>query len=329
MCKLKQKLMAGITAGAVVLGTVSSAFAGNWMEPAMASVGSLIGILLAVMLTPTTILIPGLPMNIDPVQIAEEAGLLVMMMNAKDQWQPKPQKEYKEAAQSNGGGGGGGGGDIDNNTTSLVATLSFQVASLHNVGIEAIDVGPALSDVISAETRNDILTKLGTFQPSTGTSSSSNTNNNTTGNQNPPGAGSCAAPYTICEREVTDTEKAEIAVRQEQNQQWFATAGIAHAELGMKSVYQAIVNDGGAIDATGASASQEEVKVAMANAKNVKVQDLTGLIGIAVNTVMAQKIVALMNLELAQRLNQGNMLQGSTLTIEAAKALRKTGGLEH
>ena len=38
----------------------------------------------------------------------------------------------------------------------------------------------------------------------------------------------------------------------------------------------------------------------------------------------AQKIVALMNLELAQRLNQGNALQGSTLVIEAARALPNT-----
>ena len=49
--------------------------------------------------------------------------------------------------------------------------------------------------------------------------------------------------------------------------------------------------------------------------------------GTATDVVSAMKIVTMMNMELAQRLNQGNMLQGATLTIEAARALSDTAGI--
>ncbi len=319
MCKLKQKLMAGIVAGAITCASTTGV-AGDWTGPAITAAGSLVGVFSS-LLAPMLVVMPG-TLNVDAVQIAEEVGLLLMMRNAKDEWKPKPQKEYQQAAGANGGGSGDGGGDI-NGSDSLTKTLGFQVAALYNVGIEAIDVGPELSEVISSDTRGKILSELEPFQVATGTASSTGDEDNDLS-----GAGSCTAPYTICEKELTSDEKTVMNTRQEQNQQWFATAGIAHAELGMKSVYQAMVNDGGVL--AGSGASQEEIKAAMASGMaNIKVQDLSNLIGIAVNTVMAQKIVALMNLELAQRLNQGNMLQGSVLTIEAANALRKAGELEH
>ena len=323
MCKLKQKLMAGIVAGTVVFGVTPGMAGSAWTGIAINSLVSIGGDLLSYLGADRVIWMAPAG-NLDPIQLAEEVGVLTAMKKVKYEWKPKPQKEYQEAAQSNGGGSGGGGGDI-NGSDSLTKTLGFQAASLYNVGIEAIGVGPALSEIISDSTREDILSKLESFQTSTGTASFSSSSN---GDQNPPGAGSCAAPYTICEEEVTTEQQTELNLRQEQNKQWFATAGIAHAELGMKSVYQAMINDGGLL--AGSAAAQEEIRAAMADGKNsIKVQDLSGLIGIAVNTVMAQKIVALMNLELAQRLNQGNMLQGSILTIEAARALTKTGGLQH
>lgn len=326
MCKLKQKLMAGIVAGTVVFGVTPGMAGSAWTGIAINSLVSIGGDLLSY-LGANKVIWMAPAGNLDPIQLAEEVGVLTMMKKVKYEWKPKPQKEYQEAAGANGGGSGGGGGDI-NGSDSLTKTLGFQAASLYNVGIEAIGVGPALSEIISDSTREDILSKLEPFQTSTGRASSSSSSSSSSGNQNPPGAGSCEAPYTICEEEVTTEQQTELNLRQEQNKQWFATAGIAHAELGMKSVYQAMINDGGLL--AGSAAAQEEIRAAMADGKNsIKVQDLSGLIGIAVNTVMAQKIVALMNLELAQRLNQGNMLQGSILTIEAAKALRKTGDLQH
>ena len=314
MASLKQKLMVGVMAGTIALAPVAGMAKGAsaWAGLAASAVGGVVSNVVAFKGADTIIWMPGTA-NTDPAQIAAEVGVLQAIKKVKYNWKPQPEKEYERAANSNGGSSGSGGGDPGVN--SLTKTLGFEVGSLQNVGIEAIGVGPELSAIISTDTRTQILGELEAFQPTSGATSEEKADT---------GAGSCSAPYTICQKELTSNEKTALNTRQEQNQQWFGTAGIAHAELGLKSVYQAIVDDGGAIGAVGASASSEEIKVAMSNAQNVKVQDLTGLIGIAQNTVMAQKIVALMNLELAQRLNQGNMLQGSALTIDAARALRKT-----
>ena len=123
-------------------------------------------------------------------------------------------------------------------------------------------------------------------------------------------------------------EEDAVRTTQKVNEQNFGTAGIAHAELGLKSVQQAIANDGdSAVGNAGTKVGSDQANASLATSQTTSVQDLSKLIGTGANTAAAQKIVALMNLELAQRLNQGNMMQGAALTIEAARAFPKTSGI--
>ena len=123
---------------------------------------------------------------------------------------------------------------------------------------------------------------------------------------------------------MKSAEEEAVIARQQQNEQNFATAGVAHAELGLMSVQQAMANDKSSLSREEMKASIEKIRKEMENGKAVTAQDLSTLIGTGSNTVAAMKIVSLMNLELAQRLNQGNMMQGATLAAEAARALTQT-----
>ena len=309
MNSLKQKLMAGVTAGMMLLSSpvLAEGSTGNWTSVALSSLGTVVSAITTFFMKGTTVVM--LAVNVDAPQLVMEYLVYDQVVDIKDKWDPEPADTYQKAAESNGGGGSsGGGGGTDGPSVTLASTqkLPFVTASLINVGIEAIGVGRGLSEIDSDETRTKILGELAYFQEKKSAKSSS-------GDEEETGAGSCSAPYTICLKELTDTEENKIAKTQQINIQNFATAGIAHAELGLKAVQQAIVNGG--------SGSQGADLV---QGKTTSVQDLSGLIGSGVNTVAAQKIVALMNLELAQRLNQGNALQGSILVIEAARALPKT-----
>lgn len=257
----------------------------------------------------------GLP-NVDAAQLVAEYMVLKEMKDVKDNWEPEPEKEYEQAAQNN---GGGGGTPPENITDVTLQTLPFQVASLQNVGIEAIGVGPDLSEIATEETRNLILSDLGWLQPKGA--------GGTTDSDSETGAGSCGASYSVCLRDMTSEDEVAVSSLQKVNGQNYGTAGIAHAELGLKSVQQAIANDGGSgMDAGGTGVSSGQAQSAVA-AGTMSVQNLSGLIGTGMNTAAAMKIVALMNLELAQRLNQGNMMQGSALTIEGARAFPNTKAL--
>ena len=264
-----------------------------------------------------------LGVNIDILQTATEYMVLEAMKETTFVWEPEPEKEYQKAADNNGGSDGSG-----NSNGGLVPDLTpqqlpFVVASLKNVGIEAIDVGPALGDIATDETRTKILGELEFLQPKTAAGSTANTTNNDT-----PGAGDCTASYSVCLKDMTDAEQEEIVARQKQNEQNFGTAGITHAELGLKAVQQAMVNDGaGAVGQESVKAASEDAEAAVSAGTTVTVQNLAGFIGQGKNTVAAMKIVSLMNIELAQRLNQGNMMQGSVLAIEAARALTETAGI--
>jgi hypothetical protein len=121
---------------------------------------------------------------------------------------------------------------------------------------------------------------------------------------------------------MDSSEEAAVRSTQKLNEQDFGTAGITHATLGLRAVQQANVNDGNSnssVGKTGADISSDSVNVVLVGNQKPSVQSLSSLIG-QENTVAAMKVVALMNLELAQRLNQGNMMQGASLTIEAARA---------
>ena len=243
--------------------------------------------------------------NTDPLQLVAEYQVLNTMKHITDVWQPEPADTYENAAVNNGA--------YDQMEfvpeNGLELPLNFQVAALQNVGIEAINVAPDLSSIVGA--RSLILGGLEYFQEATSTEKNTS---------------SCG--YSIClNSKLTTAQRGVILQTQIKNQQWYATAGIAHAELGLKVVRQAIVNDGGAMSQTAdTSPSRAAVTSAFSTTtgKTANVQDLSGLPGTGKNTYNAMKIVSMMNLELAQRLNQGIMLQGSGLVIEASRALTQT-----
>ena len=317
MHKFKKILMIGVTLGMLMASVPSIAkdSGGSWLGLGMSIFGTLYGAAMTFFNGGITIWMGAT--NVDPAQLVAESLVLNQMYHIKDEWEPEPQEEYQKAAESNGAGcsGSSGGLKYDSN----LQKLPFQVAALKNVGIEAIGVGTLLSEVGTSETREKILEDLEWLQ-----SKSSTTEGVNGGTE----AGSCSAKYLVCSMydNMTSEERDQVAIRQIQNEQNYGTAGIAHAELGLKSVQQAIVNDGDS------SVGRSGVSSAVDNAvfvpgKTTSVQDLSKLIGTGVNTVAAMKIVAMMNLELAQRLNQGNMLQGSVLTIEAARAIPDTAEL--
>ena len=243
--------------------------------------------------------------NTDPLQLVAEYKVLDTMKHITDVWQPEPADTYENAAANNGA--------YEQMEfvpeNGLESPLNFQAAALKNVGIEAINVAPDLSSIVGA--RSLILGGLEYFQEATSTEKNTS---------------SCG--YSIClNSKLTTTQRGVISQTQIKNQQWYATAGIAHAELGLKVVRQAIVNDGGAMSQTAdTSPSRAAVTSAFSTTtgKTANVQDLSGLPGTGKNTYNAMKIVSMMNLELAQRLNQGIMLQGSGLVIEASRALTQT-----
>ena len=254
----------------------------------------------------------GLP-NIDAAQLVAEYMVLKEMKKVRDNWEPEPEEEYEQAARHNGGGDTPPEGVTD----VALQTLPFQVASLQNVGIEAIGVGPDSSEIVTEETRNLILGDLGWLQPKGAAK----------GSESETRAGSCGASYSVCLRDMASEDEVAVSSLQKVNGQNYGTAGIAHAELGLKSVQQAIANDGGSeVGVGGTGVSSDQAKSAVVTGP-MSVQNLSDLIGTGKNTTAAMKIVALMNLELAQRLNQGNMMQGSALTIEGARAFPNTKAL--
>ena len=316
MIKLKRKLLASVTLGTLLTSTkVLAGGMSSWGGIAISGATMVLGILLSLYMGPRVVWQPTI--NADPAQLVAEFLVYNQLKDTKDNWEPEPQDTYQKAAENNGGCNGSGGGS-SSATKSLSSPLKFEIASLVNIGIEAVGVGAGLGEIATDSTRSEILTKLAFCQEkSVATVDPSEESTSTT-------AGSCSAPYSICIEPLTSEKEEEIIATQNENLQNYGTAGIAHAELGLKSVQQAIVDDVGA-EAT--SASQEGLEATLETTKVTQVQNLKGLIGKGGNTVAEMKIVALMNLELAQRLNQGNMLQGSALTIEAARAFPDTVGL--
>ena len=314
MKQFKKTLMAGGLAVALTA-SVSASAGGN--------TGAYIGIAANAASIALTLIFPPpwvvIGVNIDAAQIVAEYMVYKAMKETEFVWDPEPAEEYQQAAQSNGSGGGGGGASMPT-YSSMIQKLPFIAASLQNVGIEAVDVGPELAEIASQDARSKVLENLGWLQEKgSATTSSEEAEAN-------PGAGSCTASYSVCLRDMTAEEENAVSSLQRVNEQNYGTAGITHAELGLKSVQQAIANDGGSSVGKAGTASSSE-NVTLAAGKKTSVQDLSKLIGTGANTVAAMKIVSLMNLELAQRLNQGNMMQGSALTIEAARAFQNTSGI--
>lgn len=316
MKKLKTVLMAGVTAG-MLMAPVAGIAGGN--TGAYISIGaSALGLALSVIFPPPLMV---LGVNIDIAQTAAEYMVYQAMKETTFEWDPEPAEEYQKAAENNGGSGGGsgGGGSEGVSLDSMSQKLAFVVASLKNVGIEAIGVGPSLGEIVNNETRTKIFKELSFVQPK-GSAKSTKTKESEI-----PGAGDCSASYSVCLKEMKSEEEEMVIARQKQNEQNFGTAGVAHAELGLMSVQQAMANDGNG--SVGKAGVQSSAKTDFTANKVNSVQNLASAVGTGKNTVAAMKIVSLMNLELAQRLNQGNMMQGSILTIEASRALTQTAGI--
>lgn len=315
MRQFKKTLMVGVVTS--MLMTSTSGMAGSpWLSAGLSTVGLIYSGLMTFLNGGITVWMMGT--NVDAAQLTAETVLVFQMANVKDKWEPKPAKEYEKAAQSNGSGSGPGG--VNPTYSSNLQIFPFKVASLQNVGIESVDVGSELSYISSTETRSEILEKLAWLQEKGSTTDSSEKTDKKSG------AGSCSASYSVCLRDMNTEEEMAVSSLQEVNKQNYGTAGIAHAELGLKSVQQAIANDGdSSVGKAGASSSSENVTLPPGTKRDV--QDLSKLIGTGANTVAAMKIVVLMNLELAQRLNQGNMMQGSALTIEASRAFSDTSAI--
>ncbi len=315
MRQFKKTLMIGVVTSMLMTSTSGMA-GGSWLSAGLSSVGLIYSGLMTFMNGGITVWMEAT--NVDAAQLTAETALVFQMTNVKDKWEPEPAKEYEKAAQSNGAGSGGNGPKPT--YSSNLQIFPFKVASLQNVGIESVDVGSELSDISSTETRSEILEKLAWLQEKGSTTDSSEKKGKKSG------AGSCSASYSVCLRDMNTEEEMAVSSLQEVNKQNYGTAGIAHAELGLKSVQQAIANDGdSSIGKGGVSSSSENVTLPPGTKKDV--QDLSELIGTGANTVAAMKIVVLMNLELAQRLNQGNMMQGSALTIEASRAFSDTSAI--
>jgi hypothetical protein len=118
----------------------------------------------------------------------------------------------------------------------------------------------------------------------------------------------------------------EIAQTQNDNYRYLSTAGIARAELGLKTTYNAAANAQGAgtPDVTETSPDANDVQ-SVAEQVYQKQQKLTELPASVSSIGHAMRVQTLMNLELAQRINLSNALQSSILSIEAARELKNAG----
>ena len=309
--KLKSKLLSCVVVLSL-FGAKPAMALSSWASTILGAVGVIHGLSMTFLNGGNTVWMNGMgiTVNTDPAQLIAEAGVLYTMKHITDKWQPEPADTYYKAAANNGA--------YEQMEfvpeNGLENPMNFQLAALQNVGIEALGIGSDLASIMGA--RSSILGGLEFFQLKPSTAANSATAD----------AGVCTAPYSICKKSLTTAQREAVSTAQEKNKQRYGTAGIAHAELGLKSVQQAIVDDKGALTKEDTAYNHNGAITAfgMTQGKSVTVQDLSSLIGAGKNTYNAMKIVAIMNLELAQRLNEGNMLQGSTLTIEAARAFPKT-----
>ena len=232
--------------------------------------------------------------NVDAAQLALEGLVYAAMLDVTDKWDPEPKESYQKAAQNN---EDNASVDMSGVTNEKEADLSFETEVLTNVGIEALNV-LEVSDIAGARDKAvEKLTRL-TYDGDT----------------------------LVLNTELTQQEDGAIEEMQTKNYQWISTAGIARAELGLETAYQAAVDAGGAAadsGITGDSSNDDNIQMAAATAGTANLT-LKQLPNSVTSTGMAQRVQTLMNLELAQRVNLSNALQGNVLSIEAARALKNS-----
>lgn len=288
---LTKSLMAGVVASALILSPMATQ-AGNW-----AGVVIPIGGLALTLATAGTVAVMT-AINTDAAQIAAEALVYAAMLSVTDEWSPEPEKSYEKAAESN-----DDGSTCSTTTVTEEGSMPFAVQSLTATGIEVVPLDPNPSIFVNSSARQSVmqaLTRLGGQDPN------------------------------LTFREMSASQESAIVSdrggSQQRNEQWISTEGIARAELALMTVQQGAVDDGASLTDTASSletADKSDIQMASA-VSGTRQQTLAGLVGSGTSTAGAMRIQSLMNLELAQRMNLTNMLQGNILSLEAARLLRKS-----
>ena len=256
---------------------------------AMQIIGSTVGGLMT--LFATSAAIQQAAVNVDAVQAAAELGVWMAMKEVTHKWPPM-EEEYTKAGKSN----------EDNkkieNPTSEKTALPFEVQTLNAVGLEALGV-QGLDALLGA--RGVVITDLSKMRLT-------------------------ANSVELKTSETTDSVLEKIATTQNDNYRNLSTAGIARAELGLKTTYNAAANAQGAgtPDVTEAPSDINDVQ-SVAEQVYQKQQKLTELPASVSSIGHAMRVQTLMNLEMAQRINLSNALQSSILSIEAARELKNAG----
>ncbi len=285
--KLKNTVASALIAGMLMLS--SPVKAGNAISGWGQIIGGAAGGALSWIMTEFFTMIA---VNVDPIQLAAEGLVYAAMLEVTDKWEPEPQESYEKAAQNN----------DDGSQTSLATVteegaLPFEVQSLKNVGIEVLN----LKDVASLAQGRAMVAE---------------------------GISVMVSDGSDINFDLNDAQLDTVNSNQSKNYQWMSTAGLARAELGLKTAFQAAGDAGGEVQSasgqTGNGNSENDVELA-ASEGFVKNQSLTELPSAVTSTAGAMRVQTLMNMELAQRVNLSNALQGSILSIEAARALKNAG----
>lgn len=284
--QLKNTLASALMVSTLLVTTPGRA---DTMGGAMQIIGSTVGGLMTLFATSAAIQQAGV--NVDAVQAAAELAVWAAMKDVTYKWPPM-EEEYVKAGKSN----------EDNkkieNPTSKKTALPFEVQTLNAVGLEALEI-QGLNALLNA--RGVVITDLSKMQLT-------------------------ANSVKLKSSETTDRALEEIAQTQNDNYRYLSTAGIARAELGLKTTYNASANAQGAgtPDVTETSPDANDVQ-SVAEQVYQKQQKLTELPASVSSIGHAMRVQTLMNLELAQRINLSNALQSSILSIEAARELKNAG----
>ncbi len=286
--KFTKSLMAGVVASSLMMTPVAGQ-AGDWMGVVL-PIGSL-----AVTLATAGTVATMTGINTDAAQIAAEALVYAAMCTVTDTWSPEPKDHYEKAAQEN-----------DNKkcpgTESFtdVSDVPFFVNSLVAKGLEIVPLPPEPSVLPQTSSRQAAMQVITFLQGSD--------------------------PNLEFNKDFTSTQERAIVGNQQANEQWISTEGIARAELALMTAQQGAVDDGIGLADTATSLNTEgkaDIQTKAVEGSNIQLT-LSDMAGSGTSTAEAMRIQSVMNLELAQRMNLTNMLQGNILSLESARLLQES-----
>ena len=287
--KFKSQLKNGMASALICTSLMLSAPAhADTMGGWMQIVGSSIGGIMTLLNTPTAV--QQLGINVDAAQLALEISILNAMKDVTNEWDPEPKESYQSAAKNN-----DDGAKTSMSCVTKEGCLDFEAQSLTAVGIEAFNLG-TLSSITGG--RSTVISGLSKMTPNA---------------------------TNLLSRDTTSQQTLDtILINQDVNYQNISTAGVTRALLGLKTSYQA------SVDASGTAVSDTEGEQGgsvdfVEDGDFIQNQSLTQLPGSVTSTAQAMSVQALMNMELAQRINLSNALQSNILSIEAARGLRNAG----